>query len=131
MTPSTTKKSPAVAATSPNTKLVGRVAAAAESQDSVPREPNLHPVLGVVNKGTIFLTSTPVLNAFKSWFWGLFAGEEGEGGEERELVEREGERERGEVLSFFLFFFFFLSFFLLLVSASLASFSFAGRWMER
>jgi glutaredoxin 3 len=59
-------------------ELVGRVAAAAKSSeqaDGAPREPNLHPVLGAVNKGTIFLTSTPVLNAFKSWFWGLFAGE--------------------------------------------------------
>ena len=96
--------------TSPSKKheLVGRVATVAKSQDGAPREPDLHPVLGVVNNGTIFLTSTPVLNAFKSWFWGLFAGERREG------ERREGERKCGSRLRVFLFFFlcFLLSLFL-------------------
>jgi hypothetical protein len=37
--------------------------------------PSLHPVLEAVNGVTIRITATPALNAFKSWFWGLFAGE--------------------------------------------------------
>ena len=77
MTPTKTK-TPATSSSSRKPELVGRVAAVAKGQQddgAATREPNLHPVLGVVNKGTIFLTSTPVLNAFKSWFWGLFAGE--------------------------------------------------------
>jgi len=72
-----TSSSVSVSARKP--ELLGvRVAAVAKGQQddgAAMREPNLHPVLGVVNKGTIFLTSTPALNAFKSWFWGLFAGE--------------------------------------------------------
>ena len=78
MMPTKTTTPATTSSVSRKPELGGRVAAVAKGQQddgAATREPNLHPVLGVVNKGTIFLTSTPALNAFKSWFWGLFAGE--------------------------------------------------------